>query len=147
MRCDDRCARAVPLTPASPTPPLPGSLGQEDIDEVISRDLHRTFPEHPMFAFEQARPWAGPAAGGGSRLPAPACAWGVAPLPRRCVVTGLAAPWLLQGQQALFNVLKAYALHDMEASVACLAALWPCAGGSLPAGPASPACLCCPRCA
>ncbi|KAL4457570.1 hypothetical protein ABPG75_012435 [Micractinium tetrahymenae] len=49
------------------------SLGQEDIDEVISRDLHRTFPEHPLFAFEQ-------------------------------------------GQQALFNVLKAYALHDMEAS-------------------------------
>lgn len=29
-------------------------------------------------------------------------------------------PWLLQGQQALFNVLKAYALHDMEASAARL---------------------------
>lgn len=29
------------------------SLGQEDIDEVISRDLHRTFPEHPLFAYEQ----------------------------------------------------------------------------------------------
>jgi hypothetical protein len=48
------------------------SVGQEDIDEVISRDIHRTFPEHPLFAFEQ-------------------------------------------GQQALFNVLKAYALHDIEA--------------------------------
>lgn len=29
------------------------SVGQEDIDEVISRDIHRTFPEYPLFAFEQ----------------------------------------------------------------------------------------------
>ncbi|GAB4814895.1 hypothetical protein N2152v2_001941 [Parachlorella kessleri] len=47
------------------------SVGQEEVDEVISRDIHRTFPEHPMFGFEQ-------------------------------------------GQQALFRVLKAYSLHDIE---------------------------------
>ena len=47
------------------------SVGQEDIDEVISRDIHRTFPEHPLFGFEQ-------------------------------------------GQKALFNLLKAYSLHDLE---------------------------------
>ncbi len=35
------------------------SLGQEEIDEVIQRDLHRTFPEHPLFAFEQVRQVAG----------------------------------------------------------------------------------------
>ena len=39
--------------------------------QVISRDIHRTFPEHPQFGFEQ-------------------------------------------GQQALFRVLKAYSLHDLE---------------------------------
>jgi len=47
------------------------SVGQEDIDDVISRDIHRTFPEHPLFGFEQ-------------------------------------------GQKALFNLLKAYSLHDLE---------------------------------
>ncbi|KAI8114040.1 hypothetical protein M9434_002166 [Picochlorum sp. BPE23] len=47
------------------------SVGQEDIDEVISRDIHRTFPEHPLFGFEQ-------------------------------------------GQKSLFNLLKAYSLHDLE---------------------------------
>jgi hypothetical protein len=47
------------------------SVGQEEVDEVITRDIHRTFPEHPQFAFEQ-------------------------------------------GQQALFRVLKAYSLHDLE---------------------------------
>eukprot|EP00884_Botryococcus_braunii_P004172 jgi/Botrbrau1/13756/Bobra.0056s0013.2 len=47
------------------------SIGQEDVDEVISRDIHRTFPEHPQFGFQQ-------------------------------------------GQQALFRVLKAYSLHDLE---------------------------------
>ena len=31
------------------------SVGQEDIDEVISRDIHRTFPEYPLFGFEQVR--------------------------------------------------------------------------------------------
>lgn len=46
-------------------------MGQEEVDEVISRDIHRTFPEHPLFGFEQ-------------------------------------------GQQALFRVLKAYSLHDIE---------------------------------
>eukprot|EP00887_Chlorella_sp_A99_P003329 scaffold26.g3329.t1 len=50
------------------------SVGQEDVEEVISRDIHRTFPEYPLFAFEQ-------------------------------------------GQQALFNVLKAYSLHDLEVCV------------------------------
>lgn len=47
------------------------SVGQEDVDEVISRDIHRTFPEHPLFGFEQ-------------------------------------------GQKSLFNLLKAYSLHDLE---------------------------------
>ena len=48
------------------------SIGQEEVDEVITRDIHRTFPEHPQFGFAQ-------------------------------------------GQQALFRVLKAYSLHDLEA--------------------------------
>ncbi|KAK9818215.1 hypothetical protein WJX72_008962 [[Myrmecia] bisecta] len=47
------------------------SIGQEEVDEVISRDINRTFPEHPQFGFQQ-------------------------------------------GQQALFRVLKAYSLHDLE---------------------------------
>lgn len=47
------------------------SIGQEDIDDIIARDIHRTFPEHPLFGFEQ-------------------------------------------GQKALFNLLKAYSLHDLE---------------------------------
>ncbi len=38
---------------------------------MITRDIHRTFPEHPQFGFAQ-------------------------------------------GQQALFRVLKAYSLHDLE---------------------------------
>ena len=29
------------------------TTGQEDVDEVISRDIHRTFPEYSLFAFEQ----------------------------------------------------------------------------------------------
>ena len=49
------------------------TLGQEEVDEVITRDIHRTFPEHPQFGFAQ-------------------------------------------GQQALFRVLKAYSLHDLEVS-------------------------------
>jgi len=48
------------------------SIGQEDVDEVITRDIHRTFPEHPQFGLEDV------------------------------------------GQAALFNVLKAYSLHDLE---------------------------------
>eukprot|EP00873_Tetraselmis_striata_P025428 jgi/Tetstr1/445692/TSEL_003495.t1 len=48
------------------------SVGQEDVDEVITRDIHRTFPEHPQFGLEDV------------------------------------------GQAALFNVLKAYSLHDLE---------------------------------
>jgi len=47
------------------------SIGQEEIDDVIARDIHRTFPEYPLFGLEQ-------------------------------------------GQQALFRVLKAYSLHDLE---------------------------------
>ena len=47
------------------------SVGQEDVDDVIARDIHRTFPEHPLFGFAQ-------------------------------------------GQQSLFNLLKAYSLHDLE---------------------------------
>jgi hypothetical protein len=59
---------------------LPGSrydtllqvtLGQEEVEDVIFRDIHRTFPEHPRFLFSQ-------------------------------------------GQQELFNVLKAYSMVDME---------------------------------
>jgi hypothetical protein len=46
-------------------------LGQEEVEEIIRRDIHRTFPEHPQFL-------------------------------------------LGQGQQELFNVLKAYSLSDME---------------------------------
>lgn len=29
-------------------PPLP--TGQEEVDDVIRRDIHRTFPEHPLFS-------------------------------------------------------------------------------------------------
>ena len=47
------------------------SVGQEDVDDIISRDIHRTFPEHPLFGFKQ-------------------------------------------GQESLFNLLKAYSLHDLE---------------------------------
>ena len=47
------------------------SIGQEDVDDIISRDIHRTFPEHPLFGFKQ-------------------------------------------GQESLFNLLKAYSLHDLE---------------------------------
>ena len=25
------------------------SVGQEEVDDVIERDIHRTFPEHPQF--------------------------------------------------------------------------------------------------
>lgn len=49
------------------------SIGQEEVDEIITRDINRTFPEHPQFGFQQ-------------------------------------------GQQALFRVLKAYSLHDLEVS-------------------------------
>ncbi|KAG2482324.1 hypothetical protein HYH03_018746, partial [Edaphochlamys debaryana] len=45
--------------------------GQEEVDESILRDIHRTFPEHPYFSLDA-------------------------------------------GQQALFRVLKAYSLHDLE---------------------------------
>ena len=47
------------------------SVGQEDVDDIINRDIHRTFPEYPLFGFKQ-------------------------------------------GQKSLFNVLKAYSLHDLE---------------------------------
>ncbi|CAG9467804.1 unnamed protein product [Pedinophyceae sp. YPF-701] len=47
------------------------SIGLEDVDEEIRRDIHRTFPEHPRFS-------------------------------RR------------DGQEALYNVLKAYSVHDLE---------------------------------
>ena len=57
------------LSPPLPSPPPPA--GQEEVDDVIRRDMHRTFPEHPMFSAEE-------------------------------------------GQCALFRVLKAYSLHDLE---------------------------------
>ncbi|GFR47129.1 hypothetical protein Agub_g8816, partial [Astrephomene gubernaculifera] len=47
------------------------TAGQEEVDESILRDIHRTFPEHPYFGGEA-------------------------------------------GQRALFRVLKAYSLHDLE---------------------------------
>lgn len=47
------------------------SIGQEETDDIISRDINRTFPEHPQFGYEQ-------------------------------------------GQMALFRLLKAYSLHDLE---------------------------------
>ncbi len=47
---------------------------QEETDDIIARDINRTFPDHPQFGFEQ-------------------------------------------GQQALFRVLKAYSLHDLEVRV------------------------------
>jgi hypothetical protein len=50
--------------------------GQEDVDDIIMRDIHRTFPEHPLFQGEGEQ-------GGG-------------------------------GQMALFRLLKAYSLHDLE---------------------------------
>ena len=31
------------------------SIGQEDVDDVISRDIHRTFPEHALFGSEAGR--------------------------------------------------------------------------------------------
>ena len=51
-------------------------LPLQEVDEVIGRDINRTFPEHPQFGFEQ-------------------------------------------GQQALFRVLKAYSLHDLEVGHGC----------------------------
>mmetsp|Transcript_8975 Transcript_8975/g.19213 ORF Transcript_8975/g.19213 Transcript_8975/m.19213 type:complete len:756 (+) Transcript_8975:92-2359(+) len=47
------------------------TAGQEEVDDIITRDINRTFPEHPFFSVEH-------------------------------------------GQQALFRVLKAYSLHDLE---------------------------------
>ena len=60
------------------------SVGQEEVDEVIGRDINRTFPEHPQFGFEQ-------------------------------------------GQQALYRVLKAYSLHDLEVGYCqvCCTSSWP----------------------
>ena len=68
------------------------SIGQEEVDEVITRDIHRTFPEHPQFGFAQ-------------------------------------------GQQALFRVLKAYSLHDLEVSQLVMKHMGACL----------PACLLCLR--
>ena len=31
------------------------SIGQEEVEEVIQRDINRTFPEHPQFSFEQGQ--------------------------------------------------------------------------------------------
>jgi len=31
------------------------SIGQEDVDDIISRDCHRIFPEHPMFGFKHGQ--------------------------------------------------------------------------------------------
>lgn len=47
------------------------TIGQDEVDDIINRDIHRTFPEHPHFNEEQ-------------------------------------------GRVALFNVLKAYSVHDLE---------------------------------
>jgi Rab-GTPase-TBC domain len=47
------------------------TVGQEEVEDIIRRDIHRTFPQHPQFL-------------------------------------------LGQGQEELFNVLKAYSLTDME---------------------------------
>ena len=52
------------------------TVGQEEVEDIIFRDIHRTFPQHPRFL-------------------------------------------LGQGQEELFNVLKAYSMIDMEAR-ACL---------------------------
>ena len=43
------------------------SVGQEEVDEVIGRDINRTFPEHPQFGFEQGQ---SPVSGAKSLLPA-----------------------------------------------------------------------------
>jgi Rab-GTPase-TBC domain len=51
------------------------TVGQEEVEDVIFRDIHRTFPQHPRFV-------------------------------------------LGQGQEELFNVLKAYSMIDMEARAA-----------------------------
>ena len=47
------------------------TIGQDEIDEIIRRDIHRTFPELPHFNLPEKR-------------------------------------------TALFNILKAYSLHDLE---------------------------------
>lgn len=47
------------------------TIGQDEIDEIIRRDIHRTFPELPQFNLPEKR-------------------------------------------SALFNILKAYSLHDLE---------------------------------
>lgn len=31
------------------------TVGQEEVEETISRDIHRTFPEHPQFLNEQSQ--------------------------------------------------------------------------------------------
>ena len=69
----------MPSRPPSRHPPAPPrappspqiSVGQESVDDEITLDLHRTFPEHPYFSTPQ-------------------------------------------GQSALFNVLKAYSVYDLE---------------------------------
>lgn len=47
------------------------TIGMDEEEDIINRDIHRTFPEHPHFNGEQ-------------------------------------------GRNTLFNVLKAYSVHDLE---------------------------------
>lgn len=102
---------------------------------MISRDIHRTFPEYPLFAFEQVgsmvsvamHSWhlrwqllGGHLAGDVANFRLQLAEWqqvAAAYLAVENVDMQLpytSNPPLLQGQQALFNVLKAYALHDIE---------------------------------
>lgn len=62
---DALIARATSLHPWPPPPTHPEaclyntlqqvSVGQEGVEEVIGRDIGRTFPEHPQFGFAQGR--------------------------------------------------------------------------------------------
>lgn len=67
--CDHHAPPLLLLLTDCPLPLV--ASGQEEIDDIIKRDMHRTFPEHPLFSSEA-------------------------------------------GQGALFRVLKAYSLHDLE---------------------------------
>lgn len=31
------------------------TVGQEDVEEIIRRDIHRTFPQHPQFVLGQGQ--------------------------------------------------------------------------------------------
>ncbi len=42
------------LLPSCSPRPSPFTItGQEEVDDIIRRDIHRTFPEHPLFCSDE----------------------------------------------------------------------------------------------